>query len=394
MSRRQVFTFFSGVRTLLCASLLSGLAGAAQSPATEASLPLVTLPATWSFMGNGGPLALPGSCDLGIDTAKSGDGTPLYSVRCTSSVLPSFGGARTGFDIASYRGKRVRVSAELMAADITSVANPQYPNVAGEAGLWIGVVTPGEGQRADRMQDRTIQGTTGWVTRDFVVDVPANAAQLQAGYWMQGKGQVWMRNLKAEVVPDTVPVNFERNAVRPDALPDLTLAAASSPRPEDRFLPPPQKWLALGESNFHLCDTGIDAKMLTAGQRNLSIACSVPIRAYLRQAFEAYPWRGKRVRFSAWIKTENVEPRTEGAGRPGATLYLSASDTSGPLYEAVLVGTTDWTYKELVADIPGGAPYIPIGISLVGTGQVWARDLKVEEVPRDTPVSEPSAPVR
>ena len=196
------------------------------------------------------------------------------------------------------------------------------------------------------------------------------------------------------MVPDTVPVNFDRNAVRPDQLPALTLAPSSDPRPEDRFLPPPQKWLALGEPNFELCDAGIDARMLSAGQRNLSIACSVPIRAYLRQAFESHPWRGKRVRLSAWIKTENVVPRLEGAGRPGATLYLSATDTNGPLYEAVVIGTTEWTYQELVADIPAGAPYIPIGISLVGTGQVWARDLKFEEVTRDTPVSEISSAAR
>ena len=356
--------------------------------------PLALLSPTWSFMGNGGPLALPGRCDLGTDTQRSTTDTPLYSVRCTSNVLPSFGGARMSFDLAPYRGKRVRISAELMAADIANVPNPQYPHVVGEAGLWIGVVTPGEGQRADRMQDRTIKGTTGWVTRDFVVDIPANASQLQAGYWMQGKGQVWMRNLKVEVVPDTVPVNFDRNAVRPDQLPALTLAPSSDPRPEDRFLPPPQKWLALGEPNFELCDAGIDARMLSAGQRNLSIACSVPIRAYLRQAFESHPWRGKRVRLSAWIKTENVVPRLEGAGRPGATLYLSATDTNGPLYEAVVIGTTEWTYQELVADIPAGAPYIPIGISLVGTGQVWARDLKFEEVTRDTPVSEISSAAR
>lgn len=375
------------------ACLLAGMAAAAEAPSIDGA-PLATLSPIWSFMGNGGPLALPGRCDLGTDSRRSTAETTIYSVRCSSDVLPSFGGARTSFDLAPLRGKRVRISGELMGADITSVPNPQYPHAAGEAGLWIAVVTPGEGQRADRMQDRTIKGTTGWVTRDFVVDIPANASQLQAGYWMQGKGQVWMRNLKAEVVLGTVPVNFDRAGVRPDQLPDMTLAASSDPRPEDRFLPPPRKWLALGESNFELCDAGIDARMLSAGQRNLSIACSVPIRVYLRQAFESYPWRGKRVRLSAWLRTENVVPRQEGAGRAGATLYLSATDTNGPLYEVAVIGTTDWTYHELVADVPAGAPFIPVGISLVGTGQVWARDMKFEEVSRDTPVSEVSARTR
>ncbi|MDQ2642126.1 MAG: hypothetical protein M3Y79_16265 [Pseudomonadota bacterium] len=392
MSRGASVTFIGSV---LGALLVAGLAVAAQdTPGGSTKPPLVPLAAAWSFMGNGGPMALPGRCEAGTDTSDSGAGTPVYSVRCENAVLPSFGGARTTLDVATYRGKRIRVSAELMAADVAAVPNPQYPDVPGEAGLWIGVITPGEGQRADRMQDRTIKGTTGWVKRDFVVDIPARARQVQAGYWMQGMGQVWMRNLKVEEVPTSVPVNFERTAIRQDVLPSLTLAAPSRPRPEDRFLPPPRKWLALGEPNFALCDAGIDAKLLASGQNNLSIACGIPIRAYLRQAFESYPWQNKRVRLSAWMKTVDVVPRNQGGGTPGATLYLSATDNGGPLYEAVLIGTSDWTYKELVADIPLGAAFIPIGISLVGTGQVWARDMKFEEVPRDTPISEPSGPAR
>jgi hypothetical protein len=373
----------------------------AQQPPMPAAVPLGVLPPAWGMMGNGGPLALPGRCDVGIDNQKAGDGPQVYSVRCANTVLPSFAGARTNFDVAPYRGKRVRVSASLMAADITSVANAQYPNAPGEAGLWIGVGSPREGMRSSRMPERTIKGSTGWETHDFVVDVPADANQLQAGYWMQGKGQFWMRDLKVEAVPLTVAVNWDRNAPNPDAMPDLSLASATAPRPTDRFLPPPQKWLALGEQNFELCDAGVDAVMLAAGQRNLSIACKVPVRAFLRQAFASPTWWGKRVRLSASIKTENVEPRDGDfgqvgaavSGARGAALYIASSDTRGPLYNVVVTGTTDWTYRELVIDIPAGAnmpndaKYIPMGLSLNGTGQVWLRDLKFEEVSRDTPLT-------
>jgi len=381
----------TSARLLLAALLATSLVRGAESPAP---VPLIPLPVTWNLMGNGGPLALPGKCELGIDSEKSADGPALYSVRCASTVLPSFGGARMHFDVVPYRGKRVRVSAALMAGGIASVVNAQYPNVAGEGGLWIGVSTPQGGQRTDRMQDRTIKGTTGWETRDFVVDIPADASQLQAGFWMQGQGQVWMRDLKVEEVAATVPVNLLLNDPKREVGPDLSLVTATTPRPDDRFLPPPQKWLAMGEQNFELCDTGVDAKMLAGGQRNLSISCSVPVRAYLRQAFQAAPFWGRRVRLSAWLKTENVEPpggdRQAGAAQssaPGAALYLAATDTSGPVYNAVLTGTNEWTYKELVIDIPAGAAYIPMGLSLIGTGQVWVRDLKFEEVSHDTPVT-------
>jgi len=385
-------------RVLLAALVAVNLVHAAESPLTPLDgSPLVTLPTSWTFMGNGGPQALPGKCELGIDSGKAGDGQALYTVRCTNAALPSFGGARMRFDVAPYRGKRVRVSAELMASGIQGVADPRYPNVAGEAGLWISVGTPRTGAKSDRMENRTIKGSTGWETRDFVVDIPADAGNLLAGYWMQGKGQVWMRNLKVEEVPTTVAVNFHLNGPRPDAIPDLSLAPVAEPRPTDHFLPPPDRWLALGEQTFELCDAGIDAKLLAAGQRNLSIACSVPVRGSLRHTFEAQPWWGKRVRLSGWLKTDKVESTAEGGGRPGASLFLSTTaDSNAVIYNATLTGTTDWTYEEIVIDIPAGslAPYIPMGLSLNGTGQVWVRDLKFEEVSHDTPVTLMSEAVR
>jgi hypothetical protein len=375
---------------LFAALLTTGIVQAAEGP------PLAPLPGAWELMGNGGPQALPGRCEIGTDSQKSMDGKPVYSVLCASNVLPSFAGARTNFVAAAYRGKRVRVSAGILTIEVVNVPNAQYPNAQGEAGLWIGVGTPRDGMRQDRMQDRTLKGSTaGWEVREFVVDIPEDADQLQAGFWMQGKGQMWMRDLKVEEVPTTVAVNFVRNAPKPEAAPDMSLAPATAPRPNDFFLPPPQKWLAMGEQNFELCDAGIDAKMLLAGQRNLSIACKVPLRANLRQATEAPPWWGKRVRLSGWLKTENVEPRPGGAGQigaaqPGAALYLAVPDgrgQGGQVYNAVVIGTTEWTYQELVVDIPRAGPFIPMGLSLIGTGQVWVRDLKFEEVSRDTPVT-------
>lgn len=386
-----------GILAFCVPALWLPVAGAQALSPVPVTTPLATLSPAWSFMGNGGPHALPGRCDVGIDNQKAGVGSPLYSVRCNNTALPSFGGARMNFDVKPYRGKRVRVSAELMAAGIESVADARYPNVAGEAGLWIGVGAPRDGLKSDRMENRTIKGTTGWEVRDFVVDIPGDAGQLQAGYWMQGRGQVWMRDLKVEEVPSTVAVNFDRNGLRPDAMPALSLAPVSDPQLTDRFLPPPQRWLAMGEQNFELCDAGIDAKLLAAGQRNLTIACSVPVRAYLRHTIEAQPWWGKRVRFSAWLKTEKVEPRTEGGGHPGASLHLSTTGASdGTIYNSTVAGTTDWTYHEIVIDIPAGSrsPYIPMGLALVGSGQLWARDLKFEEVSRDTPVTLMNQPVR
>lgn len=364
-------------RLLIAALIATTITGAAEGPAT----PLVPLPPAWGLMGNGGPLALPGNCEIGTDSQQSFDGKPLLSVRCANAALPSFGGARNTLDSSRYRGKRVRVSGWLMVTGVEDVTTAQYGNVAGEASLWLAVGSASNGFRQDRMQNRVLKGTTGWEQREFVADIPADNNNLMVGFWMQGKGQVWMRDINVEEVPATVALTPFAGEIGPD----FSLAARAAPRPEMHFLPPPEKWLAMGGTGFELCDSGVDAQLLSSGQRNLTIACSISSNVALRQSFVAQPWWGKRVRFSAWIRTRDVEPLPEAGSQGGAGLYMSASGAQGAAVN--VTGTTDWQYRELVMQIPRNTQWLPLGLMLVGRGQVWARDFKFEEVPADTPVT-------
>lgn len=378
---------------LLAALLAVNLVQGAEPP--PASL-LAPMPANWSSMaGNGGPLALPGTCELGIDSQKSVADRQAYSVRCGNSVLPSYGGARNTVRTTQFRGKRVRVSAWLMASGIEGVSTPQYAHVVGEGGLWIGVGSQKGGMRMDRMQNRTIKGSTDWEFRDFVVDVPDDNNQMFVGFWMQGRGQIWARDFNIEEVPDTVPVSFLVNDPARVVGPDLSLLTTAVARPEERFLAPPAKWLTMGGAGYELCDLGIDARLLGSGQRNISIACSVPKSAALRQAAEASPFWGKRVRLSGWLKLEKFEPLAANGGQEGVGLFMTNTDVQSKTLRVNMSGTVEWQHHELVMDVPRGSTWLLVGLSLSGTGQVWARDLKFEEVSRDVPVTvvQP-APVR
>jgi hypothetical protein len=46
---------------------------------------------------------------------------------------------------------------------------------------------------------------------------------------------------------------------------------------------------------------------------------------------------------------------------------------------------------EISMDDPRNSPWLLIGLSLSGKGQVWGRDFRFEEVSRDTPVTQPGA---
>lgn len=376
-------------RLLLAALLATTIAAGAQE-----TLPLAPLPPNFSLMGNGGPLALPGACEMGIDSARAPGSEQVYSIRCQNSALPSFGGARYTIQTTRYQGKRVRVSASLSASGIADVSTPQYPGVKGEAGLWVSVGSQRNGARSDRMADRTIAGTTDWLTRDFVVDVPDDSFQIAVGFWMQGRGQMWVRDFKVEEVPTSVPVNFLLQDPQRDVGPDLSLLAPAAAQSDFGFLPPPPKWLAIGGQGFELCDIGVDARMLQGGQRNLSIACSFPQTPALRQSIDGAPWWGKRVRFSAWVRSQDFDPLPTDGGPGGAGLWISNSSNTGTTLHANVTGTTDWTYRELVMDVQRGTPWILMGLAMSGSGQVWARDFKFEEVSMDVPVTTTSEVLR
>jgi len=74
------------------------------------------------------------------------------------------------------------------------------------AGLWLRVDGPkSEPLAFDNMQERAIKGDTDWTKYEIVLDVPDHAAEIAFGLLLSGKGQVWMDDLKFEVVGKDVP---------------------------------------------------------------------------------------------------------------------------------------------------------------------------------------------
>lgn len=174
---------------------------------------LEPLPPGWGFMGNGGPQALRGQCEFGIDGALAQAGQDNLSIRCNDEI-PAFGGLTDTFMAADYFGKRVRFSGWLQAEGMTEI-----DGIESGGGLFITVPTA-RGPLMNGMEDRKLTGWTNWEYREFVVDIPAvselrvnvDPAQvpMAIGFWMQGQGQIWIRDFKIEIVSDEVPVNLSR----------------------------------------------------------------------------------------------------------------------------------------------------------------------------------------
>jgi hypothetical protein len=90
----------------------------------------------------------------------------------------------------AYRGRRVRLTAMVKAAD-----------VRGWAGVWMRV----DGERDDslafdNMYQRRIRGTRDWEPHAVVLDVPPDAAEIYFGLLLDGPGAVWVDDFDLEVV--------------------------------------------------------------------------------------------------------------------------------------------------------------------------------------------------
>ncbi|MCE4556710.1 hypothetical protein [Pelomonas cellulosilytica] len=138
--------------------------------------------------------------------------------------------------------------------------------------------------------------------------------------------------------------------------------------------------------------TGVAPSTDTAGQRMLTVQ-SVGQRhdgelGAISQSVTGYG--GKRLRFQAQVKAAGTDAWAGLVVRSGfLPLHVLPVDTQEA--EPVSVGTPacpDWCEVSVVADIPqddfGAAT---VGLAVIGNGQIWARDFKLDVVGRDVPTT-------
>lgn len=108
----------------------------------------------------------------------------------------------------------------------------------------------------------------------------------------------------------------------------------------------------------------------------------------LMQTFSPEEYLGKRVRFTARVKADDVQ---EWAGiwmRADAEKKAVAFDN---MQDRPIQGTMPWTLQTIVLDIPKNADSLSIGILLHGKGEVMWDRIKLEIVGDDVPVTGPYA---
>jgi hypothetical protein len=152
----------------------------------------------------------------------------------------------------------------------------------------------------------------------------------------------------------------------------------------------PPGWFMAG-SKPAAYDTGIDQQEAYNGHPSAylkSNQAAIDGFGTLMQQFKADQYQGKRVRFSAFVKSEAIQDWAglwmrvdKGSGQSTKTLAFDN------MQDRSIKGTTGWQNYEVVLDVPEDATGIFFGILLSKTGSVWLNTANFEVVPTSIPTT-------
>ena len=337
------------------------------TPEQAAEIPRTPLglPAGWGGGGQG--------YELGIDGTVRHSGGSSGSVRSTAAPGP-FGTLTQGFQAASYRGRRLRLSGWV-----------KVEGVEKQAGLWMRVDGPGPKVLSfDNMGDRLIKGTADWKKYEVVLDVPEAAEQVYFGFLLAGKGRAWVDDFALEAVGKAGPAEAGGASSLPAEPTNLGFEArlAAGPvaaAPAPRANRPPAGWGGGGEGYDLVRD---EAEKHSGNASGLIRATASPGPfATFTQGIQAEPYKGKRLKLSGWVKVAGVDRQA------GLWMRVDGKEASPLAFDNMggrpIRGTLGWKKYDIVLDIPAGAEEIYLGFLMSGPGRAWVDDLALEVVGKD-----------
>lgn len=153
----------------------------------------------------------------------------------------------------------------------------------------------------------------------------------------------------------------------------------------------PEGWMRAGGSpRFYRL--GLDRKIGAALIENLPEYGRLTADDYctMMQSVSAKPYLGQRIRFEGELRTEDAIE--------GGTIWMRIDGNNArnlrfdnlqmrPDAEGAIRGTTDWTRRDIVFNVPEEAASIHFGFFLKGTGRCWARNFSLETVDSSVPMT-------
>lgn len=159
---------------------------------------------------------------------------------------------------------------------------------------------------------------------------------------------------------------------------------------------PPKDWVLTG-ANPDQYEILVDRQVAHGGMASqLLAAMGAPDSdAWVASAqiVDAAAYRGKRVRLSGYVRTEEADAAglwfridAELEGKMAMVGFDNMSDR-------FVRGTTKWRRYDLVLDVPDAGEALVFGALLLGQGKLWIDDLALDIVTAEVPLTGTAEPV-
>lgn len=143
----------------------------------------------WAFRQNNG-----NSYELKQDKEYDASNQEVYSIKSLKPKIYGFGNIMKSIASDEYKGKTVKMTGFVKSEDVKNWA-----------GLWMRVDYYGTDVLAfDNMQNRAIKRTKDWTKYEVVLFVPQEATSISYGVLLYGTGQIWFKDVKLEIVDDSI----------------------------------------------------------------------------------------------------------------------------------------------------------------------------------------------
>jgi hypothetical protein len=271
-----------------------------------------------------------------------------------------------------FRGKRIRLAGFVKTRAVTGIC-----------GIWIRIDQP-QSDILSAGPERKLSGTKDWTLCSAVFDVPKDAKDICLGPLLVGAGQVWVSDLKLEAVDSR---QFAQTP-RADSLePRKVLDSPSNLRLTEPWngagsVPGWEPW-DKKEFRAHMASNEFKGKpvLVFKGVQNGEDG--------INQSFKAQEYRGRRVKFSAWVKSTSAPDDCDMGmvvtAKSHETLASDDLDTEKP--KRSLRGTTGWVERDIVLDVPQAADSLSISVGIEGAGTMEVSQINLQVVSRSVAIT-------
>ncbi|MEN0642367.1 AraC family transcriptional regulator [Alkalicoccobacillus gibsonii] len=147
-------------------------------------------------------------------------------------------------------------------------------------------------------------------------------------------------------------------------------------------------WFLSGGDPYNY-EMGIDHEVVHQGKGSAYLKSKTVLDteefSTMMQQCKAEKFRNKRIKFSGFIRTQELENL--------ASLWMRVDNATGDVLQfdnmsnRPIKGTTNWNRYSIVLDVPEQSSVLSFGVILTGKGTVWADHFSFEEVNEDTPTT-------